>query len=72
MSQTARTRPEASDQALNEAYDTALLDLDGVVYAGGNAIANAVASLGTARSGGCTSRMSRTMRCVRPMRWRSI
>src|SRR5690242_17500222 len=52
MSQTARTRPEASDQALNEAYDTALLDLDGVVYAGGNAIANAVASLGTARSGG--------------------
>lgn len=52
MSQTARTRPEASDQALSEAYDTALLDLDGVVYAGGNAIAHAVASLGTARSGG--------------------
>lgn len=52
MSQTVRTRPEASGQALSEAYDTALLDLDGVVYAGGNAIAYAVESLGTARSGG--------------------
>ena len=44
MSQTVRTRPEGSARALNEAYDTALLDLDGVVYAGGNAIAYAVAS----------------------------
>ncbi|WAU80549.1 HAD hydrolase-like protein [Streptomyces sp. Qhu-G9] len=52
MSQTARTRPDGSDTALSEAYDTALLDLDGVVYAGGNAIAYAVASLGTARTGG--------------------
>ncbi|MFC8201010.1 HAD hydrolase-like protein [Streptomyces sp. NPDC060006] len=52
MSQTARTRPDGSDTALNEAYDTALLDLDGVVYAGGNAIAYAVESLGTARTGG--------------------
>ncbi|GDY66737.1 hypothetical protein SAV14893_061300 [Streptomyces avermitilis] len=52
MSQTVRTRPEGSTQALSEAYDTALLDLDGVVYAGGNAIAHAVESLGTARAGG--------------------
>lgn len=52
MSQTVRTRPEGSGQALSEAYDTALLDLDGVVYAGGNAIAYAVESLGTARAGG--------------------
>ncbi len=52
MSQTARTRPEASEQALSGAYDTALLDLDGVVYAGGDAIAHAVASLGTARFSG--------------------
>ena len=52
MSQGARTRPEGSGQALSEAYDTALLDLDGVVYAGGNAIAHAVDSLATAREGG--------------------
>ncbi|MFF6993883.1 HAD hydrolase-like protein [Streptomyces sp. NPDC008313] len=52
MSQTVRTRPDDSGQALSEAYDTALLDLDGVVYAGGLAIAHAVESLGTARSGG--------------------
>lgn len=52
MSQTVRTRPDESARALSEAYDTALLDLDGVVYAGGNAIAHAVESLGTARSGG--------------------
>ncbi|MFJ3336003.1 HAD hydrolase-like protein [Streptomyces sp. NPDC086766] len=52
MSQGVRTRPEGSEQALSEAYDTALLDLDGVVYAGGEAIAHAVESLGTARTGG--------------------
>ncbi|GGY01135.1 HAD hydrolase-like protein [Streptomyces minutiscleroticus] len=52
MSQTVRTRPEGSGRALSEAYDTALLDLDGVVYAGGHAIAHAVDSLGTAREGG--------------------
>ncbi|MFJ2904702.1 HAD hydrolase-like protein [Streptomyces sp. NPDC087212] len=52
MSQVVRTRPEGSGRALSEAYDTALLDLDGVVYAGGNAIAHAVASLATARDGG--------------------
>ncbi|MGX4693039.1 HAD-IIA family hydrolase [Streptomyces sp. JNUCC 63] len=52
MSQGVRTRPEGSAQALSEAYDTALLDLDGVVYAGGNAIVHAVDSLATARAGG--------------------
>ncbi|MFK4069133.1 HAD hydrolase-like protein [Streptomyces sp. NPDC029674] len=60
MSQTAgrsadravRTRPEGSGRALSEVYDTALLDLDGVVYAGGRAIAHAVPSLGAAREGG--------------------
>lgn len=52
MSQAVRTRPDGSGQALSEAYDTALLDLDGVVYAGGSAIAYAVESLSTARSGG--------------------
>ncbi|MEV6650756.1 HAD-IIA family hydrolase [Streptomyces sp. NPDC051219] len=48
----SRTRPEGSERTLNEAYDTALLDLDGVVYAGGEAIDHAVESLGTARAGG--------------------
>ncbi|MGA6156021.1 HAD hydrolase-like protein [Stenotrophomonas sp. NPDC087984] len=52
MNQPVRTRPESSQQALNEAYDTALLDLDGVVYAGGEAIDHAVESLGTARDVG--------------------
>ncbi|MFD4972149.1 HAD-IIA family hydrolase [Streptomyces sp. NPDC058424] len=52
MTQGVRTRPEGSAQALSEAYDTALLDLDGVVYAGGHAIAHAVDSLGTVRAGG--------------------
>ncbi|MGW1229909.1 HAD hydrolase-like protein [Streptomyces sp. NPDC001478] len=52
MSGASRTRPGGSGTPLNEAYDTALLDLDGVVYAGGQAIGHAVASLGTARDGG--------------------
>ncbi|MFJ1750604.1 HAD-IIA family hydrolase [Streptomyces sp. NPDC088116] len=52
MSQRSRTSPSGSATALNDAYDTALLDLDGVVYAGGEAIAHAVESLGTARDGG--------------------
>ncbi len=50
--QTPRTRPSGSQRPLHTAYDTALLDLDGVVYAGGTAIAYAVASLGTARDAG--------------------
>lgn len=52
MSQASRTRPAGSSTVLNEAYDTALLDLDGVVYAGGHAIVHAVDSLGAARDGG--------------------
>lgn len=52
MSQASRTRPSGSDAALSGAYDTALLDLDGVVYAGGQAITHAVDSLKTAREGG--------------------
>ncbi|WP_329389375.1 HAD hydrolase-like protein [Streptomyces sp. NBC_01716] len=52
MSQPSRTRPDGSATALHEAYDTALLDLDGVVYAGGEAIDHAVDSLVTARDGG--------------------
>ncbi|MFC9247927.1 HAD hydrolase-like protein [Streptomyces sp. NPDC057136] len=52
MSQQYRSRPLGSSAALNEAYDTALLDLDGVVYAGGHAIVHAVDSLSTARDGG--------------------
>ncbi|MET7938199.1 HAD hydrolase-like protein [Streptomyces sp. NPDC005322] len=52
MNQTVRTRPASIERSLNEAYDTALLDLDGVVYAGGEAIEHAVESLITARDGG--------------------
>ncbi|CAM5580851.1 HAD-IIA family hydrolase [Streptomyces abikoensis] len=52
MNQTVRTRPDGSERPLGEAYDTALLDLDGVVYAGGAAIAHAVESLAAAREGG--------------------
>ncbi|MCX4449935.1 HAD-IIA family hydrolase [Streptomyces sp. NBC_01789] len=52
MSGTSRTSPSGSSTALSEAYDTALLDLDGVVYAGGHAIDHAVEALGTARDGG--------------------
>ncbi|MFI2212596.1 HAD hydrolase-like protein [Streptomyces sp. NPDC020141] len=52
MSQLSRTRPGASATPLSEAYDTALLDLDGVVYAGGEAIAYAVDSLLAARKAG--------------------
>ncbi|RPK34446.1 putative hydrolase YutF [Streptomyces sp. ADI92-24] len=52
MSQASRTRPSGISTALSEAYDTALLDLDGVVYAGGQAIDHAVEALGTARDGG--------------------
>ncbi|MFI5701241.1 HAD hydrolase-like protein [Streptomyces sp. SID1034] len=52
MSQTGRIMTSGSERALNEAYDTALLDLDGVVYAGGEAIAHAVDALADARDGG--------------------
>ncbi|MYV54921.1 HAD-IIA family hydrolase [Streptomyces sp. SID3212] len=50
--QQSTTRPRGSTTPLNEAYDTALLDLDGVVYTGGEAIAHAVDALGTARDAG--------------------
>ncbi|MFJ5553560.1 HAD-IIA family hydrolase [Streptomyces sp. NPDC093225] len=52
MSRETRTRPAGSERSLHRAYDTALLDLDGVVYAGGQAIAHAVESLGVARADG--------------------
>ncbi|MEV3993133.1 HAD-IIA family hydrolase [Streptomyces sp. NPDC049837] len=52
MGQRGRNRPGGSARALSEAYDTALLDLDGVVYAGGEAIPYAVEALGAARDGG--------------------
>ncbi|MFJ3928171.1 HAD hydrolase-like protein [Streptomyces sp. NPDC090022] len=52
MSRQSRTRPSGSERSLHRAYDTALLDLDGVVYAGGLAIAHAVESLGAARAVG--------------------
>ncbi|MFE3549090.1 HAD-IIA family hydrolase [Streptomyces kronopolitis] len=52
MNEQVRRQPDGCRRALSEAYDTALLDLDGVVYAGGQAIAHAVESLTTARDGG--------------------
>jgi HAD superfamily hydrolase (TIGR01450 family) len=69
VSQPIRTRPDRSTAPLSEAYDTALLDLDGVVYAGGEAVAHAVESLGTARFGGMrlayvTNNASRTPETV--------
>lgn len=47
-----RSVPGASAVALTEGYDTALLDLDGVVYAGPHAIPFAVESLERARAAG--------------------
>ncbi|WP_035841657.1 HAD-IIA family hydrolase [Kitasatospora azatica] len=44
--------PGHSEQPLMAAYDTALLDLDGVVYAGPAAIEHAVSSLDVARAHG--------------------
>ncbi|MFD8984133.1 HAD hydrolase-like protein [Streptomyces sp. NPDC059564] len=52
MTRQSRTSPAGSERDLHRAYDTALLDLDGVVYAGGLAIAHAVDSLAAARDGG--------------------
>ncbi|MEV0530924.1 HAD-IIA family hydrolase [Kitasatospora sp. NPDC050463] len=56
MTETAtterRTAPGGSALPLTEAYDTALLDLDGVVYAGPNAIDHAADSLAAARTAG--------------------
>lgn len=66
---TYRTRPEVGQRPLYLAYDTALLDLDGVVYAGGHPIPHAVAALGEARDGGMhlayvTNNASRTPQAV--------
>ncbi|NJQ01307.1 HAD-IIA family hydrolase [Streptomyces zingiberis] len=47
-----RTRTEGTQRPLCAEYDTALLDLDGVVYAGGEAVAHAVTSLESAREAG--------------------
>ncbi|GAA3871088.1 HAD-IIA family hydrolase [Streptomyces sedi] len=47
-----RTRPSGSTEPLHRAYDTALLDLDGVVYAGGAAVPHAVPALAEAREAG--------------------
>ncbi len=44
--------PGPSERPLARAYDTALLDLDGVVYAGPDAIEHAAPSLEAARAGG--------------------
>ncbi|MFV2121448.1 HAD-IIA family hydrolase [Streptomyces sp. Act-28] len=52
MVRQGRSAPGGSATALSAAYDTALLDLDGVVYAGGEAIAHAVEALDRARAGG--------------------
>ncbi|MFJ3955779.1 HAD-IIA family hydrolase [Streptomyces sp. Je 1-4] len=52
MDEQVRRQPDGCRHALSEAYDTALLDLDGVVYAGGQAIEHAVESLTRAREGG--------------------
>ncbi|MDA5285058.1 HAD-IIA family hydrolase [Streptomyces sp. NPDC054904] len=52
MTRQSRTSPAGSERSLHQAYDTALLDLDGVVYAGGRAIAHAVDSLAVAREEG--------------------
>ncbi|MEW2418840.1 HAD hydrolase-like protein [Streptomyces sp. NPDC046866] len=52
MTRQSRTSPAGSQRSLHQVYDTALLDLDGVVYAGGEAIAYAVESLAAARADG--------------------
>jgi glycerol-1-phosphatase len=44
--------PRASDRPLSEVYDAALLDLDGVVYLGGAAVAKAPEALAAARRHG--------------------
>jgi glycerol-1-phosphatase len=44
--------PRASDRPLSEAYDAALLDLDGVVYLGGAAVPKAPEALAAARRHG--------------------
>jgi glycerol-1-phosphatase len=69
MAGTVRTSPSGSGRALREAYDTALLDLDGVVYVAGDAVPHAVRSLEEARDAGMrlayvTNNASRTPEAV--------
>lgn len=45
-------RGEAARTPLAETYDVALLDLDGVVYRGGEAVAGAAGAIGAARERG--------------------
>ncbi|GAA2438904.1 HAD hydrolase-like protein [Streptomyces macrosporus] len=64
-----RTRPRSCGRPPAEAYDTALLDLDGVVYAGGEAVPHAVEALAEARGAGMrlayvTNNAARTPRTV--------
>ncbi len=64
-----RRRLAASEEALAVAYDTALLDLDGVVYVGPRAVPGAAASLSAARERGMrlafvTNNASRTPEAV--------
>ncbi|GAA2498944.1 HAD hydrolase-like protein [Streptomyces thermolineatus] len=66
---THRTRPAAAERPLCEAYDTALYDLDGVVYAGRAAIPYAVESVLEASARGMraayvTNNASRTPQAV--------
>lgn len=60
---------QGCDRPLAEAYDTALLDLDGVVYTGPHAVGHAVESLADARTAGMrlayvTNNASRTPAAV--------
>ncbi|SCK53212.1 HAD hydrolase-like protein [Streptomyces sp. WMMB 322] len=69
MAGTVRTSPSGSPRALREAYDTALLDLDGVVYVAGDAVPHAVGALEEARIAGMrlayvTNNASRTPETV--------
>lgn len=69
MAGTVRTRPSASLGPLQEVYDTALLDLDGVVYVSGDAVPHAVDALREARAAGMrlayvTNNASRTPSAV--------
>lgn len=69
MAGTVRMSPSGCRRALGEAYDTALLDLDGVVYVAGDAVPHAVRSLEEAREAGMrlayvTNNASRTPAAV--------
>jgi HAD superfamily hydrolase (TIGR01450 family) len=65
----AMSMPRGCDRPLSEAYDVALLDLDGVVYIGGRAIPSAPGALAKARAAGqrlafVTNNASRTPSAV--------